>query len=146
MRNRLECWFAAIEARVPDNFRLPNIPRIPTSKERVRSEYLGNDFAGDILKKIVQQIRLFESVLTDDEEVGLSLVTNNGFEQVVIEKLYVLPPETLVFRGFDSCGNRVALIQHATQTNVLLRAIRKQSDSARRIGFEISAASSGEGS
>jgi hypothetical protein len=49
-----------------------------------------------------------------------------------------LPPETLVFLGTDIDGNRVALVQHASQTNVLLRAFRKKAEKAHRIGFEIS--------
>ena len=47
-------------------------------------------------------------------------------------------PDIITFDGFDKSGNRMKLIQHVSQLNVLLLAVRKTTPPAeppRRIGF-----------
>ena len=51
-------------------------------------------------------------------------------------------PDLVTFTGTDEHGNRCQLVQHVSQLNVLLRAVRKPPDrpEALRIGFRLARA------
>ena len=91
--------------------------------------------AQSILERVLESICEFESGLSDEEEVG-GRAAQFGDEVVFhIEGMGCYAPDLLCIFGVDGEGNRMQLLQHYTQVNILLVAVRKTQEVARRIGF-----------
>jgi hypothetical protein len=76
----------------------------------------------------------FEANLDDEHEIGARLVSFGQTLQFHIESLGYHGPDIITFEGVDK-GQRVQLIQNISQLNVLLVAVKKIGENARRIGF-----------
>lgn len=88
------------------------------------------------LSKMVED---FESRLDKDEEVGARLVGLPGDGTMQIDDIGFWGPDFILFFGKNMDGKPVRLVQHYTQTNVLLSANKKPEERpARRIGFQLS--------
>jgi len=87
-------------------------------------------------ERLVQRITEFQDGLKPDEEVGACL-THFGREVVIhIEDISYHNPDMIIFIGSTDAG-RVELLQHSSQVNVLLVAVKAPADRpARRIGFQ----------
>lgn len=89
-------------------------------------------------ERIARSIINFEQRLAENEQVGARLVSFGDGGTIVIEDLGYWGPDLIVFFGKDSHGNRVELMQHYTQVNVLLLAIKAaEPKEVRRIGFSL---------
>jgi hypothetical protein len=84
--------------------------------------------------RMVDYIKDFESELDSQHEVGARLVSFGGFE-FHIEDMGYYGPDIISFSGVNLKGEPVQLVQHISQLNVLLMALKKRGDSATRIGF-----------
>lgn len=89
-------------------------------------------------KNIVEQIRDFESTLDDEHEVALHLASFGTSMVMAVTDIGYQNPDMLYFYGIVD-GKDAQLIQHISQLNFLLLAVRKQTPSAppRRIGFAL---------
>lgn len=88
------------------------------------------------LSKLIED---FEAGLDKDEEIAATLVGLPGTGTLQIEDVGFWGPDLILFFGKNPDGKRVRLVQHYTQTNVLLDAKKKPEDrAARRIGFQLS--------
>jgi hypothetical protein len=89
-------------------------------------------------QRLVKYIGQFEMQLDRDHEVGGRFVAFGDDSYFHIADVGYWNPDIITFDGFDKGGNRVKLIQHVSQLNVLLVAARKTTpptEPPRRIGF-----------
>lgn len=89
--------------------------------------------------RLSKMIEEFEANLDKDEEVGARVVGLPGDGTMQIMDVGFWGPDMIMFFGRNADGKPVRLIQHYTQINVLLSAIKKPEErEARRIGFQLS--------
>ena len=89
-------------------------------------------------ERLMKYIGQFEMQLDRDHEIGGRFVSFGDDTHFHIADVGYWNPDIITFDGFDQNGNRVKLIQHVSQLNVLLVAVRKMTPPAeppRRIGF-----------
>lgn len=89
---------------------------------------------------LLKEISRFESTLNVDEEIGYFLFTSfAGGTHICIESIYPADPYFVVFEGnIHNTNERIKLVQHSTQINVLFVAVKVQPEEKRqpkRIGF-----------
>ena len=85
---------------------------------------------------VMERIKEFEQSLDDDHEVDVQLASFGQAITMTVTNIGYSNPSTLVFSG--SVGKqRATLIQHMTQLNFLLLAVKKADPTKppRRIGF-----------
>jgi Family of unknown function (DUF6173) len=89
-----------------------------------------------MFKKLMAHIADFESVLMPDQEVGATMVSF-GDKPFYISGIGYHGNDMIIFYGASTTGEPVKLMQHVTQTNVMLTVMSKRKDhkQAKRIGF-----------
>lgn len=88
------------------------------------------------LSKLIEE---FEGNLDKDEEIGARVVGLPGDGTMQIVDVGFWGPDLILFFGRNADGKPVRLVQHYTQINVLLSAMKKPEErEARRIGFQLS--------
>jgi len=89
-----------------------------------------------MFKKLMAHIADFERVLNPDQEVGASMVSF-GDKPFYISGIGYHGNDMIIFYGASTTGEPVKLMQHVTQTNVMLTVMVRQKDHkhAKRIGF-----------
>ncbi len=89
-----------------------------------------------MFKKLMAHIADFERGLDKDQEVGAIMVAF-GDKPFYISGIGYHGNDMLIFYGATPVGQPVKLMQHVTQTNVMLTALtrRKEHKAAKRIGF-----------
>jgi Family of unknown function (DUF6173) len=89
-----------------------------------------------MFKKLMAHIADFESVLMPDQEVGATMVAF-GDKPFYISGIGYHGNDMIIFYGATPQGQPVKLMQHVTQTNVMLTVMARQKDhkEAKRIGF-----------
>jgi hypothetical protein len=86
-------------------------------------------------ERIVKSIIDFEKHLSAEEEIGGRLVSAPSEGYFHIEDVGFWGPDMIIFHGTNQHGKPIQLLQHYSQLNVLLTALPKEKDQARRIGF-----------
>ena len=89
-------------------------------------------------KRLLLYIKNFEATLSAEEEVAIGQ-TATGTGILKIEGIGYFDPDLVTFYGRDEKGAKTQLVQHISQLNVVLKAVRKpdEADAPRRIGFEL---------
>ena len=89
-----------------------------------------------MFKKLMAHIADFERGLNKDQEVGASIVSFAD-RPFYIGGIGYHGNDMLIFYGASMTGEPVKLMQHVTQTNVMLTVMAKRKDhkEAKRIGF-----------
>ena len=89
-----------------------------------------------MFKKLMAHIADFESSLMPDQEVGASMVSF-GDKPFYISGIGFHGNDMIIFYGASMTGEPVKLMQHVTQTNVMLTVMvrREEHKEAKRIGF-----------
>ena len=88
--------------------------------------------------RLSKMIEEFEANLDKDEEIGARVVGLPGDGTMQIMDVGFWGPDLILFFGRNADGKPVRLIQHYTQINVVLAAIKKPEErEARRIGFQL---------
>ena len=89
-----------------------------------------------MFKKLMAHIADFEGGLNKDQEVGASMVSF-GDRPFYIGGIGYHGNDMIIFYGASPAGEPVKLMQHVTQTNVMLTVMAKRKDhkEAKRIGF-----------
>lgn len=87
-------------------------------------------------EKIKEQIEEFQSDLSEDTDVCVSLASFGTSMIMQVEDIGYQNPDLLYFYGYIN-GNKAQLIQHASQLNFALIAVKKEDTTRppRRIGF-----------
>lgn len=116
---------------LPEMYKEPtyrvNLPEIPLYKSNP---------AKWTYQILVENIKDFENQLDSDHEIGARLVSFNN-TVFYIQSLGYHEPEVLMFYGINDKGENIQLIQHVSQLNVLLVALKKIGNEAKRIGFKL---------
>ena len=91
------------------------------------------DYACEV---IIDQIEAFEAALDSDHEVAVQLASFGQTVTLGVTDITCSNPSILVFRGYVG-DEHATLIQHVSQLNFLLLAVKKPvpEKPARRIGF-----------
>jgi hypothetical protein len=113
-------------------------PHHSAARRARRSAERGQEPGGIDLRAADENIGAFEMQLDRDHEIGGRFVSFGDDTHFHIADVGYWNPDIITFDGFDQNGNRVKLIQHVSQLNVLLVAVRKTTPAAeppRRIGF-----------
>jgi len=82
---------------------------------------------------LLNEIGKFESTLKVDEEIGYFLFTSfAGGTHITIDSIYPADPYFVVFGGnIHNTNERIKLVQHSTQINVLFVAAKVQPEEKR---------------
>lgn len=111
----------------------PSAPRDTAEDEDPETPYL----ASDMYRRIVALINNFESDMPDDMQAGGRLVSAGNIT-FSIQDVGFWDPNMIVFYGELSDGSHVELVQHLSQLNLLLVAVKRTDDTdkpRRIIGF-----------
>jgi hypothetical protein len=84
----------------------------------------GKSPAESTYERLMKYIGQFEMQLDRDHEIGGRFVSFGDDTHFHIAEVGYWNPDLITFDGFDQNGNRVKLIQHVSQLNVLLVAVR----------------------
>jgi len=88
-----------------------------------------------IYETLGKKIKKFEDNLDDVHEIGARLVSFGQDVTFHIEHVEYDSGDIICFSGITQNGDRVQLIQHFSQLNVLLIAVQRLEEKARRIGY-----------
>ena len=88
-----------------------------------------------IYKQLSEYIRDFERELDEEHEIGARLVSFGSTITFHIENVRYYDPYIITFYGINDNGEKVQLIQHTSQLNVLLVAMKKLQEKPNRVGF-----------
>lgn len=91
--------------------------------------------AEDVFKHLMEQVRRFQAQLTDSEEIGLRLANFGEAAQIHIRAIGYKNPNLIEFYGLNPDDHKVTLIQHISQLNFLLIAVKPIEEKPFRIGF-----------
>ncbi|MDW3224961.1 MAG: DUF6173 family protein [Paracoccaceae bacterium] len=89
-------------------------------------------------ERIILYLKNFEEQLDASHEVAMGF-TGGQVGVLRIEGMGYFDPDIITFYGTDDAGGKTQLVQHVSQLNVMLRALRKPDEKvdARRIGFRL---------
>lgn len=89
-------------------------------------------------EKIKEEVEAFQAELDDDTDVCVSLASFGTNMVMYVTDIGYQNPDMLYFYGYIN-GNKTQLIQHMSQLNFVLMAVKKDEPErpARRIGFSI---------
>ncbi len=118
---------------------MPNIPSLPDINAVMDdfhdTMHKKNNPAGYARDRMVTLINSFQAKMSDDVEVGISVVGSGSAASFRLRDVRASNPDIIIFDGLDDNGNNVQLIQHYSQMAVVLIARPKADDKAYRIGF-----------
>ncbi len=97
--------------------------------------HLRNNPVIEVCQAIQAYIEAFENGLDDEHEIGIRLASFGGVVVFHAEKIGFFKPNVITFYGITDEGEKVQLIQHVSQLNFLLKAVKKLEDKPCRIGF-----------
>lgn len=133
-----------------DKFRfpMPSIPQMPAidlseinrALEAKRERDLVDlGFAHVLYERLVAEIADFQASLDSDQEIAAYLASFGARVIVLIDSVRFRNPYYIIFDGVNAeTGEHVRLVQHTTQTSVLLAATKVQEPrKPRRIGFYV---------
>lgn len=121
-----------------DQLRIPVMPVIKPFRNPLLSAERLNP-AEWMYERLVKQIVAFEAKLSPEEEIGGRFVTAPKEGVIHIEDIGYWGPDMMTFHGRDLDGRPIQLLQHYSQMSVLLCAVPKEQEKARRIGFVLEA-------
>lgn len=89
-------------------------------------------------EKLKEQIEEFQADLTDDVDVCIALASFGTSMIMQVTDIGYQNPDMLYFYGYIN-GNETQLIQHVSQLNFVLMAVKKEEPDRppRRIGFAV---------
>jgi len=97
--------------------------------------HLRNNPVIEVCQAIREYVENFEAQLDEEHEVGVRLASFGGVVLFHAEKIGFSTPNVISFYGVTEEGDKVQLIQHVSQLNFLLKAVKKIEENPRRIGF-----------
>ncbi|WP_294151755.1 DUF6173 family protein [uncultured Selenomonas sp.] len=90
-------------------------------------------------ERVVRHINRFESTLPDDMQAGGRFVSSSNGYTFNIDDVSYWNPDMIIFSGTGPDGEKVRLLQHTSQLNLLLVAVPRKDDLSkprRKIGFQ----------
>jgi Family of unknown function (DUF6173) len=93
--------------------------------------------AKNAIDAIFQEIADFELGLDDEHELGMSVVGGPTGLCIHVREVYRFGNDKLIFNGIDTNHSPVRLVQHISQLNFLMLAVKIAGDEPVRIGFHV---------
>lgn len=90
-----------------------------------------------IYEILMEYIQDFEALLDKDQEIGAHLVSFGRDVIFHIQSIGYHGPDVITFFGETESKEKIQLIQHISQLNVLFVATKKIHEEAKRIGFNL---------
>ena len=126
-----------------DNFAgvpsFPDINGIMEETMRLKAErenqLAGRYDAQDIFDHLMGRVKAFQAGLSDVEEIGIKLANFGEAAQIHIRSITFKNPNLIEFHGVNADDHEVTLVQHISQLNFLLVAVKPIEDEPYRIGF-----------
>lgn len=100
-------------------------------------EMAGRLDARNVFEYIMQRIEEHQSVLQENEELGLKLANFGEASQIHIRGIGYKNPNLVEFTGVNPDGNTVTLIQNISQLNFMIVTLKAFEEKAFRIGFAV---------
>lgn len=91
--------------------------------------------AEGIFEHLMGRVKAFQADLEDDQEIGIQLANFGIPAQIHIRSIGYRNPNLVEFHGVNADDHEVTLIQHISQLNFLLIAVKPIEDTPYRIGF-----------
>lgn len=120
------------------NYQPPVMPDIAGMMHRERerqAENAGRYDAEEIFKHLMLRVKQFQSKLSDKEEIGLQLANFGLAAQIHIRSIGYKNPNLIEFHGVNANEDEVTLVQHISQLNFMLIAVKPIEEEPYRIGF-----------
>lgn len=114
---------------------MPDIGKIVRQQEERANRLAGRLDAEDLHKSLMQRVRAFERNLGDDEEIGIKLANFGEAAQLHIRMIDYQNPNLIIFHGVNHNDHKTTLVQHISQLNFLLIAVKAITEEPYRIGF-----------
>lgn len=113
-----------------DLFKLPHFDLPEIHVPRVRQMW-----ADGVQGSLIDSIKTFQDELAPDEEVGGQLASFGNTVTIAIDAVEISGDTLIKLHGRNAEQHRCVLVQHMSQVNVLLIAIKVVGRPAHRIGF-----------
>ena len=91
--------------------------------------------ASDAVDDIIGELETFEASIDAAEEARIIVIGGPSGTTIFPRVIGPLGHDRVRFEGLDQDQRRVVVVQHVTQFNVMLKAVRVGEAQARRIGF-----------
>lgn len=90
-----------------------------------------------VAENLHQEILNYQSNLSDEEDVAISIVQFNQTTTILVDSIGYIGYNLVRFGGKDNSGKPLELIQHISQLNFLLTVVQKPEPEVpkRQIGF-----------
>ena len=90
-----------------------------------------------VAENLHQEILNYQSNLSDEEDVAISIVQFNQSTTILVDSIGYIGYNLVRFGGMDNSGKPLELIQHISQLNFLLTVVQKPEPEVpkRQIGF-----------
>jgi len=100
-----------------------------------QAEISGRYDASQIFQHLMRRVQEFQSSLSDKEEIGLQIANFGLAAQIHIRSIGYKNPNLIEFHGVNADEHEVTLVQHISQLNFMLIAVKPIEDEPYRIGF-----------
>lgn len=97
--------------------------------------HIRNNPVIQVCKAIRDYVEAFERDLDEEHEIGIRLASFGGVVVFHAQQIGFSMPNVITFYGVTEDGEKVQLIQHVSQLSFLLKAVKKQEEKPKRIGF-----------
>lgn len=95
------------------------------------------DQASAAVRDLASDIEAFQATLNADEEVQVAVIGGPAATQIFLHNLTPLGADRIRYAGVKADGGEVIVVQHVTQMNVMLHAIRVRDHLPRRMTFAV---------
>ena len=117
------------------SLKLPDFAGISRHLENAADRRAGRHDAEIIFKHLMDRVAHFQNSLGNSEELGIGLANFGKAAEFHIRSITYKNPNLIEFSGIDLDGRSITLIQHISQLNFLLTALKPIEEKAYRIGF-----------
>lgn len=118
-----------------------NFPSLPDTTAMMRQMHenqnrlAGRYDAEEVFKHLMKRVKTFEAELSEKEEIGLRLANFGEAAQIHIRAISYQNPNLIEFHGVNPDDHEVILVQHISQLNFLLVAVKPLEEKPFRMGF-----------
>src|SRR5689334_8802476 len=97
-------------------------------QERLERKAIGDAASYELMQaaaaaaSIIELIKVFERSIDPGEEVRLAVVSGPGGAVICPHSIVAVGPDKILFAGVDRDEQRVVVLQHVTQLNIMLVA------------------------
>lgn len=113
-----------------------DLAKLASAKREYDEEMSGRTDARLVYQHLSSRIQRFQQTLEEQEEMGLQLANFGIASTIHIRGLGFKNPCLIEFYGLDADGNQVQLVQHISQLNFLLIAMKPlPEETPFRMGF-----------